>query len=305
MSEAASVPALERGLNLLRLFKRTRPAITPPEMARELGIPRSTVHRLVAALEEMGFLRRLDNGNGYALGPAVLGIGFEYLASLDIVSLSNPVLARLRDETNCSIHLAIRNGADVVYLSRHPSRAAITSNVSVGSVLPAHATVIGRVMLADLSHAELAALYAGRPLETFTAQTPASLTALERLLAEDRRRGYALSQSFYELGVTSIAAPVRDASARVVAAINAVAVDAPDALVGGAVKDRVLAAASLLSQMLGAPRSAPSPPGGGVEGRSEAGAFGVTASPPRPGPLRPQRAERRIALSRNRKRAHG
>jgi len=252
MSEA-SVPALERGLNLLRLFKRTRPAITPPEMARELKIPRSTVHRLVAALEAMGFLRRLETGGGYALGPAVLGIGFEYLASLDIVSLSNPVLAQLRDDTNCSIHLAIRNGAEVVYLSRHPSRAALTSNVSVGSVLPAHATVIGRVMLADLDHAELAALYAGRKLETFTKQTPTSLAQLERLLAEDRRRGYAVSQSFYEPGVTSVAAPVRDQSGRVVAAINAVAADASDAAVGGRIRERVVEAAARLSHMLGAP----------------------------------------------------
>ncbi|MGH7090975.1 MAG: IclR family transcriptional regulator, partial [Stellaceae bacterium] len=255
MSEAsASVPALERGLNLLRLFRRTRPAITPPEMARELGIPRSTVHRLVAALEAMGFLRRLENGGGYALGPAVLSIGFEYLGSLDIVSLSNPVLARLRDDTNCSTHLAIRNGTDVVYLSRNPSRAAITSNVSVGSVLPAHATVIGRVMLADLTPAELAQLYAGRPLPKFTDQTPASLAGLERILAEDGRRGYAVSQSFYELGVTSVAAAVRDATTRAVAAINAVAVDAErDAALGSEVADRVIAAAALISQMLGAP----------------------------------------------------
>jgi DNA-binding IclR family transcriptional regulator len=256
MSEArASVPALERGLNLLRLFRRTRSAITPPEMARELGIPRSTVHRLVAALEEMGFLRRLENGGAYALGPAVLSIGFEYLASLDIVTLSNPVLARLRDETNCSTHLAIRNGTDVVYLSRHASRAAITSNVAVGSVLPAHATVIGRVMLADLTPVELKSLYAGKRLAPFTEQTPTTLAALERLLAEDRRRGYALSRSFFELGVTSVAAPVRDSSGRVVAAINAVAVDADrDAVLSNEVRDRVCAAAARISEMMGAPK---------------------------------------------------
>jgi DNA-binding IclR family transcriptional regulator len=250
-----SVPALERGLNLLRLFRRTRPQIAPPEMARELGIPRSTAHRLVASLEEMGFLRRVEGGPGYALGPAVLSIGFEYLASLDIVALSNPVLARLRDETNCSTHLAIRNGAEIVYLSRHASRAAITSNVSVGSVLPAHATVIGRVMLADLDHAELQKLYGGKPLPSFTEQTPKTLAALEALLAEDRRRGYALSRAFFEVGVTSLAAPVRDASGRVVAAINAVAVDAErDAALSPDVTARVIAAAALISDMLGAPK---------------------------------------------------
>jgi DNA-binding IclR family transcriptional regulator len=251
----ASVPALERGLNILRLFKRARPSISPPEMARELKIPRSTVHRLVAALEEMGFLRRLEGGGAYALGPAVLNIGFEYLGSLDIVELSNPVLAALRDETDCSTHLAIRNGTEMVYLSRHASRGAITSNVSIGSVLPAHATVIGRMMLADLSHDELAALYRGRALERHTEHTPTTLPALEALLDEDRRAGFAVSRSFFERGVTSVAAPVRDRTGRVVAAINAVAVDpTADSFVRGDLKDRVMAAADSISAMLGAPR---------------------------------------------------
>ena len=251
----SSVPGLERGLNILRLFKRARPSISPPEMARELGIPRSTVHRLVQTLEEMGYLRRTENGGAYALGSAVLTIGFEYLGSLDIVQLSGPVLARLRDETNCSAHLAIRNGTDMVYLARYASRATITSNVSVGSALPAHATVIGRIVLADLSETELAALYKGKRLEAFTEQTPTTLAALTKLLAEDRQRGYAISTSFYERGVTSIAAPVRDGSGRVIASVNAVSVDAaPDEqYLRGGLKDRVLAAAAEISQMLGAP----------------------------------------------------
>ncbi len=255
MAAAGSpVPGLERGLNVLRLYHRARAAIAPPEMARELGIPRSTVHRVVQTLEAMGFLRRLESG-AYALGPAVLTIGFEYLGSLDIVQLSDPVLARLRDATNWSVHLAVRNGADVVYLSRHASRAAITSNVSVGSALPAYATVIGRVILADLSAAELAALYPAKRLEALTDQTPTTLAALSRLLEEDRRRGYAVSTSFYERGVTAVAAPVRDRSGRVVASINAVTVDAAldDRYVRGELKDQLLAAAAAISAMLGAP----------------------------------------------------
>lgn len=251
------VPGLERGLNILRLFKRTRAAVAPPEMARELAIPRSTVHRLVLTLEAMGFLRRVDGG-AYALGPAVLSIGFEYLGSLDIVQLSNPVLARLRDDTNWSTHLAIRNGAEIVYLSRHASRAAVASTVSVGSVLPAHATVIGRVILADLPESELAALYRGQRLERYTEQTPMTLAALATLLAEDRQRGYAVSTSFFERGVTALAAPVRNETGRVVAAINAVTVEVTrdEQVLRGGMKDRVLAAAAAISAMLGAPGGA-------------------------------------------------
>src|SRR5262249_19581080 len=221
-----AVPGLERGLNILKLFNRARRAIGAPEMARELGIPRSTVFRLAQTLEAMGFLRPLDNGPHYAPGPAVLALGFEYLGSLDLVELANPVLARLRDQTGCSAHLAILSGVDVVYLSRHASRAAISSSVNVGTALPAHATVMGRVMLAGLADTELAALYAGRTLARFTDQTPTTLAALRALLAEDRRRGYAISTAFFERGVTAVAAPVRDHTGRVAAAVNVTAVDA-------------------------------------------------------------------------------
>jgi DNA-binding IclR family transcriptional regulator len=250
----ASVPGLERGLNILRLFRRDRTAIGAPEIARELGIPRSTVHRLVQTLEEMGFLRRAEHGGAYALGPAVLTIGFEYLGSLDIVQLSNPVLTRLRDETNYSTHLAIRNGTEIVYLSRHASRATIASNISVGSALPAHATVIGRVILADLDAAELAALFPGKRLKTYTEHTPPTLAALTKILADDRERGYATSTSFYENGVTSVAAPVRDRSGRVVASVSAVTVEVTldEQYVRGPLKDRVVAAAAEISELLGA-----------------------------------------------------
>lgn len=254
----SAVPGLERGLNLLRLFKRSRPAISPPEMARELGIPRSTVHRLLTTLEAMGFLRRIETGGAYALGPAVLSIGFEYLGSLDIVQLANPVLARLSDETGGSTHLAVRSGTEVVYLARHASRAAITSNVAVGTSLPAHGTVMGRMTLLDLSPAELQALFGARRLARYSDQTPTSLAALAALLEEDRRRGYGVSNSFFERGIASVAAPVRDRSGRICAAINVTLIDGglDERRLHGEIKDRVCAAAAAISAMLGAPEAA-------------------------------------------------
>jgi DNA-binding IclR family transcriptional regulator len=255
MTARYAVPGLERGLNILRLFSRSRRIIGPPEMARELGIPRSTVFRLVQTLEDMGFLQRVENGRDYALGAGVLTLGFEYLGSLDLVELANPVLAQLRDRTGCSAHLAIRRDADVVYLSRHASRSAISSSVNVGTSLPAHATIMGRVMLADLSDAELRALYAGRTLARFSDQTPTTLAALRAVLNEDRARGYAISNAYFERGVAAVAAPVHDHAGRAIAAINVTTVDAtldPRRL-DGEIKDCVCDAARAISALLGAP----------------------------------------------------
>ena len=254
-----TVPGLERGLKLLRLFGRTRPSITPPEIAHELKIPRSTVHRLLQTLEEMEFLRRADGGGAYLLGPAVLSIGFDYLGSLDIIQLSNPVLSQLRDKTQCSAHLAVLLGTEIVYLSRHASANAVASNVSVGTRLPAHATVMGRVMLADLSSPALHALYKGKPLQRFTPKTPMSVASLERLLVEDRRLGYVIGSSYYERGVTSVAAPVRDYAGKVIAAINVAIVDTlvDESALYGKITTETCAAAASISAMMGAPMPAP------------------------------------------------
>lgn len=249
-----TVPGLERGLRILQMFNRSRTAIKPPEIAEELDIPRSTVHRLLQTLEELGFLKRSDNGGTYVLGPAVLTLGFDYLGSLDIVQLSNSVLAALRDETQGSTHLSVRHGTEIIYLSRHASPAAITSNVGVGTSLPAHATVMGRVLLADLNSAELRALYKEKPLQPYNENTPTTLTALERLLSEDRQRGYVISASFFERGISSVAAPVKDHTGHTVAAINVslIAGVVNDKTFRGEIKNRTIAAAAKISEMLGA-----------------------------------------------------
>ncbi|HEX9464574.1 MAG TPA: IclR family transcriptional regulator [Alphaproteobacteria bacterium] len=256
--DGSPVPALTRGLDILRLFKRTRPVIAAPDIARELAIPRSTVHRLTRVLESMGFLQRTNGDRDYTLGPAVLTIGFEYLGSLDVVDLAEPLLTRLRDETGYSAHLVTRNGTEIVYLSRYPGHATISSSIAVGATLPAHATVIGRALLADLPPDELRALYAGHPMTSYTDQTPTTIAKLEALLAEDRRRGYVAATSFFEPGLTTVAAPVRDRSGRVTAAISvtALGIPIPTGVVHGELKDKVCATANAISAMLDAPETA-------------------------------------------------
>jgi DNA-binding IclR family transcriptional regulator len=247
------VPALERGLRVLRAFSRERPAIGLADLARELKLPKTTVFRIVHTLEAMGFVQRLDDGRNFRLGPAVLTLGFEYLAALELPEIARPALEALRDATGASSHLAIRDGTEIVYVSRYASRSALASNIHVGSRLAAHASSMGRVMLADLDPPALEALYAGAALARYTDQTPTSLAALKELLAGDRHRGYVISRAFYEKGVVSIAAPVRDATGRAVAAINVTA--AAHTVEPGALettmKDAVLGAARKISSWLG------------------------------------------------------
>lgn len=220
-SDKYIVPALERGLRLLGEFGRDARTLNAPELARRLDLPRSTVFRLLNTLESMGFIQRTDSGNDYRLGMAVLRLGFEYLSSLDLTELGQPLLARLCDEIRYPCNLVVRDGRSIVYVAKVTPPTPLTSSVRVGTRLPAHATVLGRVLLEDLTLPELRALYPEDHLEVFSSNTPKTVLELFNMVEVDRQRGYVLGEGFYESSISTIAAPVRGESACIVAALGA------------------------------------------------------------------------------------
>lgn len=246
------VPALAQGLGILSLFGGENRSFTAPEIAKRLSLPRTKVFRLLQTLQSMDYVRCGEDKRHFTLGPALLRGGFSYLASLDMVEVAQPILQRLRDQTGLSSHMAIRDRREIVYVSRFPARSTIASSVSIGTRFPVHATVMGRMTICEMSDKELAELFRDQPLARFTRQTPTTLKALKALLAEDRTRGYAVSQAFFEDGVSAIAAPVRDGGRQIVAAINVTAVNAhiEEQAMHGALKDAVLGAAGEISRWL-------------------------------------------------------
>jgi DNA-binding IclR family transcriptional regulator len=130
------------------------------------------------------------------------------------------LLESLRDETGYAASLVVRDGRDVVYLHRAPSRSPFSTSVSVGTRLPAHATVLGHVLLGDLSLGALKALYPERRLESRSANTPADAAALFELVQQIRARGWVLAEGFFEAHICTVAAAVRDQDGRIVAAIG-------------------------------------------------------------------------------------
>jgi len=214
------VPALERGLRLLGEFGDSR-TLSAPELARRLDLPRSTVFRLLTTLETMGFLERTGGGNEYRLGLAVLRLGFEYLSSLELTELGQPVIARLCDDIRYPVNLVVRDQRSIVYVAKVTPPTPFASAVRVGTRLPAHATVLGRILLEDLSLAELRALYPEEHLEVFSGSTPKTVLELFDMVEIDRQRGYVLGEGFYESSISTIAAPVRDGTGHIVAALGA------------------------------------------------------------------------------------
>ncbi len=247
--ERYNVPGLERGLRLLQLFDRQHTRWSAPDIARELKVPRSTVFRIIQTLQLLGFVERSEGQ--YRLGPAVLRLGFEYIASLDISEMARPVIESLRDDTGFAAQLATLDGRDVVFVVRASVASTFASNVQVGTRMPAHATVLGRIFLSAMDDEALRAMYPEARLPAHTPQTPKNLGELKKLLTGDRALGYAVSESFFENGISAIAAPVRDGHGKVIAAIS---LSVPQSAIEPKMRDklvrRVLAAAAQLSHRL-------------------------------------------------------
>ena len=246
------VPALAQGLGILSLFGGENRSFTAPEIAKRLALPRTKVFRLLQTLMAMDYVRCGEDRRHFTLGPALLRGGFSYLASLDMIEVAQPILQRLRDETALSAHMAIRDRRDIVYVARFAARSTLASSVHIGTRFPVHATIMGRMTIIEMDDRELAELFRDHPMQRFTPQTPTTLKALKVLLAEDRKRGYAVSQAFFESGVSAIAAPVRDGAGQIVAAINVTAVNAhiEEQAMHGELKDAVLDAAGQISRWL-------------------------------------------------------
>lgn len=249
------VPALERGLLLLQAFSKDKPVQSLGILAKELDLPRATTFRLANTLEHLGFLIRDEESGEYRVGAAALKLGWTYLTGLELPEIAYPFLSDLRYRTGASVHMSVREGTEVVYVSRLAAQAALSSNIRVGSRLPAHASTMGRALLQDLKDEDLFELYRGtRELAPFSPDTPPTVVALRDLLLKDARNdGVVVSRGYYEKGVVSVAAPIRDGSDRVVAAVNITASAdkfADDAL-NRMVKDEVLRCAARISTAIG------------------------------------------------------
>jgi DNA-binding IclR family transcriptional regulator len=172
-----------------------------------------------------------------------------------MVEIARPHLAKLRDATNCSAHLGILDGTDILYVARYADRKALTSRVQVGARLPAHATSIGRAILSQFTADEIRRRFQGVAMATYSEITPTDVEALIALLARDAARGYVLSHSAFEPGIASVAAPIFNEDGTVAGAINITTPEqtTESATLETTIKDAVLDTARTISGWLGHP----------------------------------------------------
>ena len=209
---------LAKGLAVIRAFTREHPAPTLSDIARSAAIPAATARRCLLTLEDLGYVTR--HGRSFLLRPKVLELGAAYLDSMDIEHLTKNHLEELARKTGDSAAMSVLDGNDIVYVARASVRTLLRLEAHVGSRFPAHATSMGRVLLAGLSPERLQHYFENARLEALTDRTVCEPQALRALIEECRRCGYAAVADELAYGVVALAVPVLDQSGRVVAALN-------------------------------------------------------------------------------------
>jgi IclR family pca regulon transcriptional regulator len=213
------IEAIARGLDVIRAFGPRQPVMGLSDVAAATGLARPTARRILVTLEALGYVRTVPGG-GFALTPRVLELGMTYVQAMGLWDVARPHLERLVARTGESSSIAQLDGSDIVYVARVAVPKIIALAVQIGTRFPAPATSLGKVLLAGLPPGELADVLAQPSRAGVNARWQPDRAELDAALRDVRAKGWALTDEQLAPGIRSVAAPLRDGSGRVIAAVN-------------------------------------------------------------------------------------
>jgi IclR family transcriptional regulator, acetate operon repressor len=210
-SAESPVASIDRALRILALIGGASRGLSLDELAAELDIPKSSLHRILAALKFRQFVAQPETGGAYFLGTELLATAFRFHDTLDVRALVHPLLLRLTAELNETTHMGVLDGAEIVYQDKIEAAHTIKLSSVIGGRNPAHATGVGKALLAwtyPTDEAIKAWAAKWEPLPCPTKRTVKSAAQLAEELAAVRERGYALDIEENEVDVRCAAVPI-------------------------------------------------------------------------------------------------
>jgi DNA-binding IclR family transcriptional regulator len=251
------IQAVANGLRLLEEFGGPDAELGVTELSNRVGLHKNNVFRLLATLEQQGYVEQCPQTERYRLGRACLTLGQAFLETRSLSRFARPLLARLAEETRESAHLGVLAGYEVVHLDGEQPDQLVATKLRTGQRLAAHCTALGKVLLAGKSASALAQLDKDRVRAgKLVPYTPATIVDRDKFFEHLRTvssQGWAVDLEECAPGLCCVAAPVHDASGAVIAALS---VSAPvfrvsEARIHDEVMPRVIAAAHELSRRMG------------------------------------------------------
>ena len=211
--------SLARGLAVICAFSDHLRSLTIPQISEQTGFSRAAVRRCLYTLAKLGYVS--SGPRTFSLEPKILQLGHAYLSSTPLAPAAQPILDRLCEALHESCSVSILDGSDILYVARSSTTVRLLSvDLGVGSRLPAYCTSMGRVLLAFQPQEKLREYLAHARLVAHTKHTITSRARLLEELADIRKKGYAIVDQELEIGLRSIAVPVRAKSGSVIAAMN-------------------------------------------------------------------------------------
>lgn len=209
---------LARGLTVLRAFSKERPEMTLTEVASVTNLSPAVARRCLNTLLELGYVGK--RGNKFLLSPTVMVFASAFLESMNLEEVIRPHLQVVRDATGDSSSMAVLSEGHILYLLHVSTNRMVRLAAGVGTRFPAHATSLGRILLAHLSPAELDDYLDNTRFEKFTEKTITSPARLRAAIAQAGKQGYATIQDELDYGIVSVAVPIHGDDNSVVASIN-------------------------------------------------------------------------------------
>jgi IclR family KDG regulon transcriptional repressor len=246
------INSILRASNILRCFLGEKSHLRIGEIARQLGLDRSTTYRILLSLEKCGFVEKDKRTGEYSLGLSTFEIGNTYLSRMDFIKISKPIMTDLALKVQETIHLAVLSDTEILYVDKIDSPRTLGVMSKIGQRGPLHCTALGKVLLAFQPESELTRIIRKIRL---TPLTPRTITSKQRLVEElkaIRKQGYSFDHREIEPEVECIGAPIQDHLGNVIAALS---ISGPQRKIGTAQEKHFVAevvkAAALISSKLG------------------------------------------------------
>lgn len=211
--------SLARGLAVIHAFQERKRQLTIAQISHRTEIPRAAVRRCLHTLIKLGYAT--TDGRTYSLLPKVLTLGHAYLSSTPLAVTAQPILDRLSEQLHEACSMATLEGDEILYIARSATpQRLISVDLSVGSRLPAYCTSMGRILLAGLDDQDLEDYLSGADLQVKTSRTLHTPEALRASINAIRQQGWVIIDQELEIGLRSVAVPLKDSAGQVLAALN-------------------------------------------------------------------------------------
>lgn len=216
----SNVQSLERALTILNKLSEYPDGISIARLSEQVGLTKSTTHRLLATLANMNYVVKDEETDKYKLGLQILFLSRNLLNNSNIVNISKPYLEKLSQEVNETVHLCIEDHGEVIYIDKIESHQTIRMFSRIGSRAPMYCTAVGKVLLSGMDPAQFEELISQMDFAPKTPNTITSEEAFRAEIAKVKRQGYALDNSENESFLRCIAFPIYDHRGKIIASFS-------------------------------------------------------------------------------------